>query len=312
MRTASVGFQCPECVREGNKNVRQARTVFGASAAGSGLPVVTIGLIVLNFAVYAAELLQHSVVDHLAMLSDAMNGPGKGLYVSMPTAPAGYHLIGVANGQWYRLITSAFVHSLPDQPPFGPLHIVFNMLSLWMFGVVLEQHIGRVRFLAAYLLSALGGSVLCYFLTAPYTQSIGASGAVFGLIGLYFVLSRKLHFDSLGAQRQMVVAVLWLVLAAKYTSWQGHLGGLLTGLAIGLVFAYAPRARQAFVQAAGLVAILALVIGATAVRTSALHTATAQRYSQRSQSTEGVTHGRAVDVAGGSAAEGLAGRTPGR
>jgi membrane associated rhomboid family serine protease len=276
---------------------------------GAGAPVVTIGLIVLNFVVYAAELMQNSVVDHLSMLSDAMSGPGKGLYVSMPTAPPGYHLIGVAHGEWYRLITSAFVHSLPNQPPLGPIHIVFNMLSLWMFGVVLEQHIGRVRFLTAYLLSALGGSVLCYFLTPPYTQSIGASGAVFGLIGLYFVLSRKLHFDSLGAQRQMVAAVLWLVLAARFTSWQGHLGGLVTGLAIGLVFAYAPRARQASVQAAGLVAILALLIGATAVRTSALHTSDSD---QSSQSAEGVTHGRTVDVAGGRAPEGMAGRASGR
>jgi membrane associated rhomboid family serine protease len=177
------------------------------------------------------------------------------------------------------------------------------MLSLWMFGVVLEQHIGRARFLAAYLLSALGSSVLCYFLTAPYVQSIGASGAIFGLIGLYFVLSRKLHFDSLGANRQMIAAVLWLVLAARFTSWQGHLGGLVTGVAIGLVFAYAPRGRQMFVQAAGLIAILGLLVGATVVRTSALH--------KDSQSAEGVTHGRAVDVAGGRAPEGVAGRASG-
>jgi membrane associated rhomboid family serine protease len=300
MRSASVGFQCPECVRSGNKNVRQARTVFGSAAVAGTRPVVTITLIMLNFAVYAAELLKHSVVDQFGMLSDAMRGPNNALYEAMASPPPGYHPIGVAHGQWYRMITSAFVHILPNQPPLGPMHILFNMLSLWMFGVVVEQQIGRVRYLAAYLLSAVGGSVFCYYLTAPYAQSIGASGAIFGLIGLYFVLSRKLHFDPLGGQRQLVIAVLWLVLASRFTSWQGHLGGLVTGVVIGLVYVYAPRARQAFVQTAGLVAILAVLIGATVVRTSALHSS--------AEGAKGwVTHGRGVVVAGGRATEGVAG-----
>ncbi|WP_370367909.1 rhomboid family intramembrane serine protease [Catenulispora sp. GP43] len=258
----------------------------------------------LNFAVYAAELLKHSVVDQLGMLSDAMRGPNNALYEAMASPPPGYHPIGVAHGQWYRMLTSAFVHILPNQPPLGPLHILFNMLSLWMFGVVVEQQIGRVRYLAAYLLSAIGGSVFCYYLTAPYTQSIGASGAIFGLIGLYFILSRKLHFDPLGGQRQLVIAVLWLVLASRFTSWQGHLGGLVTGVVIGLVYVYAPRTRQAFVQTAGLVAILAVLIGATVLRTSALHSS--------AEGAKGmVTHGRGVDLAGGPPAEGLAGLTSG-
>jgi membrane associated rhomboid family serine protease len=313
MLSASVGFQCPECVKSGNKDVRQARTVFGAQAADGARPVVTISLVVLNFAVYAAELMQHSVVARLSMLSDAMIGPNNGIYLTMPSPPPGYHPIGVAHGEWYRLITSAFVHILPNQPPLGPLHILFNMLSLWMFGVVLEAQIGRVRFVAAYLLSALGGSVLCYFLTEPYTQSIGASGAIFGLIGLYFVLSRKLHFDPLGANRQLIAAVLWLVLASRFTSWQGHLGGLVTGIVIGLVFVYAPRARQDRLQTAGLIAILAVLIGATLVRTSALHSSIDDPTSRNGQSARGVvTHGRTIDVAGGRQPEGLAGRTPGR
>lgn len=312
MRSASVGFQCPECVRAGNKDVRQARTVFGSPAASGGArPVITIGLIILNFAVYAAELMKNSVVDQLGMLSDAMRGPNNGLYEAMASAPPGYHQIGVAHGQWYRMITSAFVHILPNQPPLGPTHILFNMLSLWMFGVVVEQQIGRVRYLAAYLLSALGGSVFCYYLTAPYTQSIGASGAVFGLIGLYFVLSRKLHFDPLGGQRQLVIAVLWLVLASRFTSWQGHLGGLVTGLVIGLVHVYAPRGRQAFVQAAGLVAILAVLIGATMVRTSALHSSVRNSQSAKGVVAGGRDVGRDLAVAGGRAAEGVAGLASG-
>ena len=304
MHSASVGFQCPECVRSGNKDVRQARTVFGSPATGGARPVVTIGLIILNFAVYAAELLKNSVVDQLGMLSDAMRGPNNALYEAMASPPPGYHPIGVAHGQSYRMLTSAFVHILPNQPPLGPMHILFNMLSLWMFGVVVEQQIGKVRYLAAYLLSAIGASVFCYYLTAPYTQSIGASGAIFGLIGLYFILSRKLHFDPLGGQRQLVIAVLWLILASRFTSWQGHLGGLVTGVVIGLVYVYAPRGRQAFVQTAGLVAILAVLIGATVVRTSALH-------SDAEAWKDVVTHGRGVVVAGSQPAEGVAGRASG-
>src|SRR5262249_23760552 len=81
MRSAAVGFQCPECVRDGNKDMRQARTIFGARAtAGSAMPVVTIGLIILNFAVYAAELMQHTVVTRLSMLSDALTIPAGTLY----------------------------------------------------------------------------------------------------------------------------------------------------------------------------------------------------------------------------------------
>ncbi|ACU69557.1 Rhomboid family protein [Catenulispora acidiphila DSM 44928] len=322
MRSASVGFQCPDCVRDGNKDVRQARTVFGSLATGGTRPVVTIALIMLNFAVYAAELLKNSVVDQLGMLSDAMRGPHDGVYLTMASPPPGYHPIGVAHGQWYRMITSAFVHILPNQPPLGPMHILFNMLSLWMFGVVVEQQIGRVRYLAAYLLSAVGGSVFCYYLTAPYTQSIGASGAVFGLIGLYFVLSRKLHFDPLGGQRQLVMAVVWLVLASRFTSWQGHLGGLLTGAVIGLVYVYAPRGgRQVAIQAAGLVAILAVLVGATVVRTSVLHSdvraagavggwsslGTGSGHSTKG----GVGDGRGVDLARDRAAEGMAGLASG-
>lgn len=272
MRSASVGFQCPECVKSGNKNVRQARTVFGSLANQGARPVVTIGLILLNFAVYAAELMRHSVVDRLGMLADALRGPDSALYEPMTSPPPAFHPVGVSHGEWYRMITSAFVHILPNQPPLGPTHILFNMLSLWMFGVAVEQQIGRVRFLAAYLLSALGASVFCYFLTAPYTQSIGASGAIFGLIGLYFVLSRKLHFDPLGAQRQLIAAVLWLVLAARFTSWQGHLGGLATGIVIGLILLSSPpRGRRTAFQAAGLVAVLAVLVVATVVRTSMLH-----------------------------------------
>jgi len=309
MRSAAVGFQCPECVRDGNKDLRQARTIFGARAAASAAtPIVTIGLIILNFAVYAAELMQHTVVSKLSMLADALTVPSGTLFKPM-APPPGFHSIGVANGEWYRLITSTFVHALPSDPPFGPTHILFNMLSLWMFGVVLEQHIGRIRFLAVFLISGLGSSVLCYYLTQPYVQSIGASGAIFGLVGAYFVLSRKLHFDPLGAQRQLIFAAVWLVASSRVTSWQGHLGGLLTGAAAGLVIAYAPRARQATVQAAGLATILALLIGATAARTATLHhddTPAAQN-----QAAKATTHGSTLDVAGHRTPEGMARLAPG-
>jgi membrane associated rhomboid family serine protease len=106
--------------------------------------------------------------------------------------------VGVAHGEWYRLITSAFLHQPPGNGVFGLTHILFNMSSLWVLGQAVEVNLGRVRYLALYLISALGSSVLAY-LISPEQPALGASGAIFGLAGAYFMLTRRLHHDPLGA-----------------------------------------------------------------------------------------------------------------
>lgn len=142
----------------------------------------------------------------------------------------------VAQGEWWRLITSAFLH-------LGLLHIAFNMYALWLFGPIMEQLYGHLEYAAIYILCALGGSVLT-ILVAPDQSAAGASGAIFGLFGLGFVVSRRRHL-LLGPQARallsrvgtLLVLNLFITFAVPGISWTGHLGGLVVGVAIGLLLA---------------------------------------------------------------------------
>ncbi|HEX6932717.1 MAG TPA: rhomboid family intramembrane serine protease [Streptosporangiaceae bacterium] len=267
MREATVGFQCPDCVREGGKTVRTARTVFGARVT-SGRPIATISLIAINVAVYAAQLLSPPLTDKLSAIGRELIGPHGIRYVWQPVAAGPFHYAGIAYGEWYRLLTSAFVHEpVSYLGGLGILHIAFNMWWLWTLGPVIEEQLGRVRFLALYILSALGSSVAVY-LIAPDAGAIGASGAVFGLVGGYYVMSRRLHYDPVGSGRLMRTFLIWMVLSAWFASWQGHLGGLLTGLAAGSVIALARSGpRRDWYQAAGLALIAVALIALTAWQT---------------------------------------------
>ncbi|MER8006500.1 rhomboid family intramembrane serine protease [Streptomyces sp. NPDC094149] len=243
MREAAVGHQCPECVREGARSVRQARTAFGGRVTAA--PTVTYVLIALNVLAYLGEMVRPSMVDRFDMLG---------------TVPVGYLPEGVAHGEWYRLLTGAFLHLPPTDGTFGILHIVMNMVSLWNIGRVVEMQLGRVRYLALYLLSALGGSVLV-LLIAPTTPTLGASGAIFGLGAAYYVMARRLGADMNAVNRFMAGLLLWLVISAWITSWQGHLGGLLAGGLVTLAYAYAPRdSRRTLVQVGACLALLALLV----------------------------------------------------
>ncbi|MEV8634773.1 rhomboid family intramembrane serine protease [Streptosporangium sp. NPDC051023] len=236
MREASVGFQCPECVAEGNRTVRQAQSVFGGRAVAT--PRVTWTLLVVNVLAYAAETLSPGpVLNGFAMNSGA-----------------------VAYGEWWRLLTGAFLHAPLAGGVYMITHIVFNMWALYAIGPELERRLGSLRFLALYLLSALGGSVAIYLFGIA---AVGASGAIYGMFGALFVVARRLGYDARG--------VLWLIgINAVLTfmipniSWQGHLGGLITGAVVGGIFAYAPAKSRNVFQWAGcaavFVALVALVL----------------------------------------------------
>jgi membrane associated rhomboid family serine protease len=181
----------------------------------------------------------------------------------------------VAAGEWYRLITSAFL------PPavtgaggglgsMGLLDIAFNMYALILIGPQVERILGGLRFLGAYLLSALGGSVMFYYLAPANTLALGASGAIFGLFGAFFVLARRMRADTRGI---VAIIAINLVLSLVYRSsiaWQAHVGGLLTGALVTAAYAYAPRKNRALVQCAATVAVLALAIVAVVLRTHQL------------------------------------------
>jgi len=251
MRDASVGQQCVECVSEGARSTRPARTTFGGRPVAGA--VVTWTLVAINVAVFLVAWVRPAIINDLAMLG-----------YSPYTAGGPEH--GVAAGEWYRLITSAFVVPGAGLSGLGFVDILFNMWALVLVGPALEGYLGRVRFLAVYLLSAVGGSVMYYYLVSPVSFAAGASGAIFGLFGAWFVVSRRLRVDTRG-----IVVLIALNLALSFffhnvIAWQDHIGGLLTGALLTAAYAYAPRQNRAAVQAAATVAVVALIVVAVAVR----------------------------------------------
>ena len=144
-----------ECIKEGNRGARTPTTVFGGRAVSGAL--VTYTLVGLNVLLYLVEWVYPRIVDYLDLVGRAQD---PGLH---------NQLVGVAAGQEYRLITSAFLHE-PGFAGFGPAHIIFNMWALLLVGPALERLLGRLRFLAVYLLSALGGAVLFYYLVPGRTS----------------------------------------------------------------------------------------------------------------------------------------------
>lgn len=246
-RPAAVGFQCVDCVREQAASAPVYRNAFGGVVRG-GTPLVTYTLIGVCVAVFLLQLVVPGLTRSFA-------------YAPVFTAGVG----GVVPAEPWRMVTAAFLHS---QGSF--LHIAFNMYALYILGKVLEPAMGRARFLALYLISAVGGSVGVLLLSSPMQPVVGASGAVFGLFGALFIVQRRRGGDV----RQIVVliainaAVGFLV---PNIAWQAHLGGLLAGAACAAVIAYAPKgARQAQVQWAGIGGVVVLLAVLTFVGVSLL------------------------------------------
>ena len=253
LRDAAVGQQCVECVRGAGRTSRAAKTVFGGRPSRTA--VVTWTLMGVNVLLYLIELAHTSLASDWWMLGYAQNYPG---------GPAQ----GVAAGQWYRLITSAF---LPGTGSLGILDIAFNMWALYIVGPGLEQVLGRVRFLAVYLLSAVGGSVLFYYLVPPNQPALGASGAIFGLFGAWFVVSRRLHLDSRGIIMLIGINLALSLVYRSTIAWQDHVGGLITGAVITAAYVYAPRKSQAAVQVIATVAAIVFLAVAVMIRNGQLH-----------------------------------------
>ena len=250
MIAASVGFQCPDDVREGSRSVRQPRTALGGRITGdtARVSVTLVGVNVLVFLLGLGGLLPRATLDYgnLALLEDGSGGA-----------------IGVAAGQYYRLLTAAFLHA-------GTFHLLSNMFALVSLGPVLEQALGRSRFLALYVVSALGGSTLSYLVSEPRTFGVGASGAIFGLFGAYYVVVRKVGGDT-GSILTLLVINLVITFALPIIDWRAHVGGLLTGAAVAGAYAYAPRgARRTAVQAAGVLVVVGLLLLGLVLRTAAL------------------------------------------
>ncbi|MFD7603528.1 rhomboid family intramembrane serine protease [Streptomyces mirabilis] len=254
MISASVGFQCPECVRAGSgtghaPSASQPRTLAGGTVTADPRLVTKI-LIGLNLAVFLVQL---SVGDRF---TDRFYLIGRAYVPLLGSAE------GVAEGQWYRMLTAMFLHG-------SYIHILFNMLSLWWIGGPLEAALGRARYLTLYFVSGLAGSALSYLLVVPEKASLGASGAIFGLFGATAVLMRRLNYDM-----RPVIALLVINLIFTFgwsnIAWQAHIGGLVGGVVVGYAMVHAPRERRTLIQYGVCAVVLAVVVVATLVRTAQL------------------------------------------
>lgn len=281
MHDAAVGHHCPDCANEGGRNRLQARTAFGGTLAGQH-GHVTKALIGINVAVAVVTLIigggtalaGGSTVLHF-WGGLVVGEPGVTIAYTDPTGQVLGYAGGVVNGEYYRILTSMFLH-------YGIFHLLLNMWALWVVGGVLEPLLGRVRFLALYLISGIGGSVAVYLtagmdlylLNRPLfggisTLTAGASGAVFGLFGAFYVILHRLGRDT-----RMITIILVINLIFTFTvpaiSVAGHLGGLVTGALIAAGLAYAPRKRRTLIQVSALAVISVLLVVLTVLRTLAL------------------------------------------
>lgn len=256
LREASVGYQCVDCVNEGRRTQRRAVTVAGAEL--NTKPLITPILIVLNVAIFVltaveAQSIRDNDLSYWSQLGQLWT-------------PA------VAGGDWWRLITNGFLHS-------GPIHLVVNMVGLYILGRDLEALFGRMRFTALYMVSLLGGSTAVFIFdykrlvqtsagtVLDYVPTVGASGAIFGLMGALTVAVIRLKLPLTPA-----LGVIGLNLVITFTlpniSWLGHLGGLVTGGLVALGLLYPPARIRTKVQIATFVGAVILLVGLVFVRDS--------------------------------------------
>lgn len=237
---AAVGVHCPECLAAGRHRTGQVQGRFGGTPSKN--PALTsIVLIVVNVALWLATFLTGSarsvLVPWLALQPVSTCITSEAAWAGVPQATceagAGMWFPGIADGAWWQLLTSAFMH-------VQPWHIGFNMLALWVLGPQLESVLGRARFLALYFVSALAGSVTVYWLAATNTSTLGASGAIFGLMGALLLAVWRLG----GNPRSILFwlgANVVLTFTMSSISWQGHLGGLAGGLVVAAILMWGPK-----------------------------------------------------------------------
>nr|WP_167043916.1 rhomboid family intramembrane serine protease [Salinibacterium sp. ZJ454] len=237
---AAVGVHCPECTREARQSIPQrrpsmARAIRTGRRISSGAPVVTWSLIAISVIVF--------VLNELS--SDALN------------QTLWYRPVLTLFAPW-TMLTATVAHA-------SFLHLAVNMLSLWVLGPMLEHMVGRARFLGLYLLAGLGGSVAVLWLSEPLVPVVGASGAIFGLLGALFVIQR-----GLGGNSTQLVVVIVLNLAIGFfvsgISWQAHVGGLVTGALVALVYMRTRKRQQRPLQAALVAGVALLLVLLTVAR----------------------------------------------
>ncbi|MFJ8805338.1 rhomboid family intramembrane serine protease [Streptomyces sp. NPDC102490] len=255
MINASVGFHCPDCAAGRTPgggpapSASRPRTLAGGTVAADPHLVTKI-LIGINVAVFlAVQALPDSFLADMVLI---------GRWPPAPFVPTE----GVAEGEWYRLVTTIFTHQ-------EIWHVGFNMITLWFLGGPLEEALGRARYVALYLVSGLAGSAFAYLLASPTTATLGASGAVFGLFGATAALMRRRNSDMRPVVILLVISLIF-TFTRDNVSWQAHVGGLVAGAVIGWAMLHAPRERRTLVQYGTCALVLLAVVALTLLRTAQL------------------------------------------
>jgi membrane associated rhomboid family serine protease len=238
---APVGIRCPDHAgaRRGPATrirPRPVRRAPGVALASGSAPVTRI-LIALNVAIYLLTVAQ----------GGGLNAPGGEILNK-------FVLVGplVANGGWWRLVTAMFLHA-------SILHIAFNMYALWVIGTPVEQYLGRARYVGLYFVSGLAGSAGA-LVQSPVTPVVGASGAIFGILGAMLIIEWQITGRLAGNAMTWIVINLVISFAIPNISWGGHVGGLIGGILITLAYAHwRDRGRAQYGQL-GLGGILGLIV----------------------------------------------------
>jgi membrane associated rhomboid family serine protease len=246
---APVGIRCPDHagVRSGPATRLKPRPVRRAPgiALASGTAPVTYALIAINVVIYLVTVVQ----------GNGLSNPGGSLYLR-------WLLFGpfVAHGGWYRLITSMFLHGFL-------LHIVFNMVALYFIGVPVEQYLGRARYIGLYFVSGLAGAAGA-LLQAPLAPTVGASGAIFGILGAMMIIEWQITGRLAGQAMTWIVINLVISFSFSGISWGGHLGGLIGGILITLAYAHwgdRGRAQYGQLGLGGVLGLVAVAAGSIAI-----------------------------------------------
>jgi membrane associated rhomboid family serine protease len=231
MINAPVGFQCPECVA--SAQVALPKTRFGGSF--NTVPKVTRAILITCISIFLLSYVFGGFANSFGMKPEA-----------------------IAQGEWWRLFTSAFLHA-------NFFHLLFNMYALYWLGPQLERSLGHMRFAALYVLSALGGSVASYWFSDLRTVSVGASGAIFGLITATIVIGREMRTDV-----SQLVVLLGLNVVIGFLQpgidWRAHFGGAITGAAVAFIYTKGTRLNRDQLHRAGLAGIFAFLVLATVAR----------------------------------------------
>jgi membrane associated rhomboid family serine protease len=255
-----VGIRCPDhaSVRQGSATRIKPRPVLRAPgvALGSGEAPVTKILIGVNLAVYLLTVVQGA----------GLNSPGGSIFNKFILVGSNSRLPFFAqtgdlahDHEWWRLFTSMFLHA-------SILHIAFNMFALYVIGTQVEQYLGRSRYIGLYLVSGLAGGAGAV-VQAPFQPVVGASGAIFGILGAMLIIEWQLTGRLAGNAMTLIVINLVISFAIPGISWGGHIGGLIGGILITLAYAHwrGGRAQYGQLGLGGIIGLVAVAVGSVAI-----------------------------------------------